>query len=168
MEVAAQMRPGPKLLQKLERGRAADVHGPSPAAAGRKSPWNLRMPLLRRMVQRREERAIVHRRSSAPRTLEKSRVSTLALAALIQAPAARRNCRPAPATTREIPTLEEVAGHGFRDVVTPPDDVIRYMEALAAAAPERTRLIRYAESWEGRPSSSSSSGRRNAWPGSKP
>ena len=28
---------------------------------------------------------------------------------------------------------------------------VRYMEALAEAAPERTQLIRYAETWEGRP-----------------
>jgi len=50
-----------------------------------------------------------------------------------------------------IPTLTEVAGHDFGEVITPPDDVIRYMEALAAAAPTRTHLFQYAESWEGRP-----------------
>ncbi len=50
-----------------------------------------------------------------------------------------------------IPTLMDVVGHDFGEVITSPADVLRYMEALAAAAPERTRLIRYAESWEGRP-----------------
>ena len=77
-------------------------------------------------------------------------LSTLALAALIQAPVAQE-LAPGTRYDPDIPTLEAVAGHGFREVVTPPDDVIRYMEALAAAAPERTRLIQYAESWEGRP-----------------
>ena len=78
-------------------------------------------------------------------------LSTLALAAAIQVPAPVQELVPGTRYDPDIPTLEAVAGHGFREAVTPPDDVIRYMEALAAAAPERTRLIRYAESWEGRP-----------------
>ncbi|WP_419950050.1 M14 family zinc carboxypeptidase [Candidatus Palauibacter sp.] len=78
-------------------------------------------------------------------------LSTLALAAAIQLPAQAQELAPGTRYDPDIPTLEEVAGHGFREVVTPPDDVIRYIEALAAAAPERTRLIQYAESWEGRP-----------------
>ena len=78
-------------------------------------------------------------------------LSALALAAAIQLPAPAQELAPGTRYDPGIPTLEEVAGHGFREVVTPPDDVIRYMEALAAAAPERTRLIRYGESWEGRP-----------------
>ena len=51
----------------------------------------------------------------------------------------------------DIPTLEEVVGHDFREEITPPDEIVLYMETLAAAAPGRTRLIQYAESWEGRP-----------------
>ena len=50
-----------------------------------------------------------------------------------------------------IPTTEAVVGHAVHEEITPPDQVVRYFEALAAAAPERTHLIRYAESWEGRP-----------------
>ncbi len=50
-----------------------------------------------------------------------------------------------------IPTLEEVVGHDFREEITPPDEIVLYMETLAAVAPQRTRLIQYAESWEGRP-----------------
>ncbi len=50
-----------------------------------------------------------------------------------------------------IPTLTQVVGHDFGEEITPPDQVIRYMEALAAAAPARTYLFQYAESWEGRP-----------------
>ena len=51
----------------------------------------------------------------------------------------------------QVPTPSEVIGHDFREEVTPPDAVVRYMEALADAAPDRTRLVRYAASWEGRP-----------------
>ncbi|MFB0610995.1 M14 family metallopeptidase [Aurantiacibacter poecillastricola] len=50
-----------------------------------------------------------------------------------------------------IPTLEEVAGHATGEQITRPDMVIRYMEALAEAAPERMRIVQYATSWEGRP-----------------
>ncbi len=50
-----------------------------------------------------------------------------------------------------IPTLENVVGHEFREEITSPDDIMLYLETLAAVAPERTRLIQYAESWEGRP-----------------
>ncbi|HET7698814.1 MAG TPA: M14 family metallopeptidase [Vicinamibacterales bacterium] len=50
-----------------------------------------------------------------------------------------------------IPTLEAVIGHAPGDAITTPDDIGRYLEALARAAPDRTRLVRYATSWEGRP-----------------
>ena len=78
-------------------------------------------------------------------------LSALALATVIQVSPQVRELAPGTRYDPDIPTLEEVAGHDFGEVITPPDDVIRYFEALAAAAPERTRLIRYAESWEGRP-----------------
>jgi len=75
------------------------------------------------------------------------------LAALIQAPPQTRLPELAPGTRYDpdVPTLEQVVGHDFREEITPADQVIRYMEALADAAPDRTRLIRYAHSWEGRP-----------------
>ncbi|MGE0453292.1 MAG: M14 family zinc carboxypeptidase [Vicinamibacteria bacterium] len=50
-----------------------------------------------------------------------------------------------------IPTLAQVAGHAVSDEVSSPEEIVAYLKALAAAAPERTRLVRYAESWEGRP-----------------
>ena len=50
-----------------------------------------------------------------------------------------------------IPTLETVAGHKPGDAITTPDQIGRYIEALAKAAPDRTRLVHYATSWEGRP-----------------
>jgi hypothetical protein len=78
-------------------------------------------------------------------------LTALALAALIQVPAPTQELAPGTRYDPSIPTLEQVVGHDFRKVITPPDQVIRYMEALAEAAPERTHLFRYAESWEGRP-----------------
>ncbi|MCY4398278.1 MAG: M14 family zinc carboxypeptidase [Gemmatimonadetes bacterium] len=78
-------------------------------------------------------------------------LSTLALATMVQLSAQPQELVPGTRYDPAIPTLEEVAGHDFREAVTPPDDVIRYMEALSDAAPDRTHLIRYAESWEGRP-----------------
>ena len=59
----------------------------------------------------------------------------------------------APNTTYDpaIPTLEAVIGHKPGDAITTPDEVGRYLEALAKAAPDRTRLVKYATSWEGRP-----------------
>jgi hypothetical protein len=75
----------------------------------------------------------------------------LAFAALVQVPAPTQELAPGTRYDPSIPTLQEVVGHDFREVITPPAQVIRYMEALAAATPARTRLIRYAESWEGRP-----------------
>lgn len=50
-----------------------------------------------------------------------------------------------------IPSLRQVTGYDFGARVTPPEDIIRYLHALNQSAPERTRLIKYAESWEGRP-----------------
>src|SRR5687768_2217723 len=50
-----------------------------------------------------------------------------------------------------IPTLESVIGHRPGDAITTPDEIARYLDALAKAAPDRTRLVKYATSWEGRP-----------------
>jgi hypothetical protein len=51
----------------------------------------------------------------------------------------------------KIPTLEQVIGHAPGEEITPPDQVGVYLRALAEAAPDRTRLMEYARSWEGRP-----------------
>ncbi len=50
-----------------------------------------------------------------------------------------------------IPTLREVVGHDPTERLTRPSEVVRYLEALAGAAPDRARLIRYGRSWQGRP-----------------
>jgi hypothetical protein len=50
-----------------------------------------------------------------------------------------------------IPTIQQVLGHDTGVEITPPDQVGDYLQALAKAAPTRTRLIEYARTWEGRP-----------------
>ncbi len=50
-----------------------------------------------------------------------------------------------------IPTLTQTVGHDFGAEISSPDQVIAYLKALAAAAPDRTRLVEYARSWQGRP-----------------
>jgi hypothetical protein len=58
-----------------------------------------------------------------------------------------------PGTTydQKIPTLRQVLGHDFGERITPPEDVPRYLRALAQAAPDRARLTEYARSWQDRP-----------------
>jgi len=51
----------------------------------------------------------------------------------------------------KIPTIKQVLGYDHGDEITSPENVATYLKALAAAAPERTRLVEYARSWEGRP-----------------
>ncbi|MFL0357197.1 M14 family metallopeptidase [Erythrobacter sp. GH1-10] len=51
----------------------------------------------------------------------------------------------------EIPTLAETAGHAPGMRITSPDETVAYLKALAEAAPDRMKMVRYATSWEGRP-----------------
>ncbi|MGH9349307.1 MAG: M14 family metallopeptidase [Vicinamibacterales bacterium] len=50
-----------------------------------------------------------------------------------------------------IPTITKTLGHDHGEVITPPEEVAAYLGALHRAAPDRTRLVEYARSWEGRP-----------------
>ncbi|MEE4301835.1 MAG: M14 family zinc carboxypeptidase [Pseudomonadales bacterium] len=50
-----------------------------------------------------------------------------------------------------IPTLQKVLGHAPGERITSVEQTLTYLRALAEAAPERTRLVEYARSWEGRP-----------------
>ena len=58
-----------------------------------------------------------------------------------------------PGTTYDtgIPTIKSVLGHEFGEEVSAPEEITSYLKALAAATPDRTRLIEYARTWEGRP-----------------
>ncbi|MEJ2185519.1 MAG: M14 family zinc carboxypeptidase, partial [Gemmatimonadota bacterium] len=49
-----------------------------------------------------------------------------------------------------IPTLEAVVGHDFDEALTTPEQIAAYMHALANAAPDRTRLVVYGHTYEGR------------------
>ena len=49
-----------------------------------------------------------------------------------------------------IPTLKQVVGHDPGLEITSPDQIGSYLQALAKAAPTRTRLTEYARTWEGR------------------
>ena len=74
-------------------------------------------------------------------------LTALALAASLALP----EMAPGVSYDPAVPTLRQVLGHDVGEEITSPEGVARYLEALAAAAPDRTRLIRYAESWQGRP-----------------
>jgi hypothetical protein len=50
----------------------------------------------------------------------------------------------------QVPTIEDVTGHAPGERITWHAAVIRYFDTLAAAHPDRVRVVRYAESWEGR------------------
>lgn len=78
-------------------------------------------------------------------------LGSILFAALLQVPTPDQEFVPGTTYDPAIPTLEAVVGHDFGEEVTHPDDVVRYFEALADAAPDRTHLVQYAESWEGRP-----------------
>lgn len=76
--------------------------------------------------------------------------SALALALLLQVPPTPQ-LAPGTRYDPDIPTLTQVAGHDFAEVITPPDQMVAYMQALADAAPGRARLLETGRSWEGRP-----------------
>lgn len=50
-----------------------------------------------------------------------------------------------------IPTLAAVVGHAPGARLTSSAEAQRYLRALAEAAPDRTHLVEYARSWQGRP-----------------
>jgi hypothetical protein len=74
-----------------------------------------------------------------------------ALYCLISLTGAPQGLAPGVTYDPSIPTLQSVIGHAPGDAITTPDEIGRYLDALAKAAPDRTRLVKYATSWEGRP-----------------
>jgi hypothetical protein len=57
-----------------------------------------------------------------------------------------------PAVQRDakVPELRSLTGFAWGEGITDPDQVVAYARALAAAAPQRVRLVEYARSLEGR------------------
>ena len=49
-----------------------------------------------------------------------------------------------------IPTQSKVLGYVPGERIAPHGDIVRYFEALAAAAPTRMRIVEYGRTWEGR------------------
>jgi hypothetical protein len=49
------------------------------------------------------------------------------------------------------PTLKQVVGHAWGERITMHHEVERYLEALQKAEPKRLKVVKYAETWEGRP-----------------
>ena len=77
-----------------------------------------------------------------------------ALALLLQAVTAPgpQTVLPSQATyDSRIPTYKQTLGFDIGDEITSPEQITIYLKALAAAAPDRARLVEYARSWEGRP-----------------
>ena len=75
-------------------------------------------------------------------------IATLTLAAALAVPS------PVGPETRydpRIPTLKQVTGHELGEEISSPDEIGAYLAALAAAAPDRARVVEYARSEEGRP-----------------
>jgi hypothetical protein len=85
--------------------------------------------------------------------IEKQVMNTVyaALLALTTALVSAQGLQPGASYDPAVPTLKSVAGHEPGEAITTPEQVGRYLEALTKAAPERTRLVQYATSWEGRP-----------------
>ncbi|MEO8597924.1 MAG: M14 family metallopeptidase [Candidatus Solibacter sp.] len=57
---------------------------------------------------------------------------------------------PGAAYDPKVPTVRQVLGHEPGEKVTNHAGILKYMEALAAAAPNRVKVFEYGESWEGR------------------
>ncbi|HEX4946302.1 MAG TPA: M14 family metallopeptidase [Blastocatellia bacterium] len=68
-------------------------------------------------------------------------------------PVAAQKLEFAPGTRYDarIPTLKQRTGYDFGEHISSPETITQYLKALADAAPNRTRLIKYADTWEGRP-----------------
>ena len=49
-----------------------------------------------------------------------------------------------------IPTLKKVVGHDFGEKITMHHEAEKYMTALQQSAPSRMKIVKYAETWEGR------------------
>lgn len=49
-----------------------------------------------------------------------------------------------------IPTQEKVLGYGPGERIAPHADIVKYFDALAAAAPARIKIVEYGKTWEGR------------------
>ncbi len=94
------------------------------------------------------------RLARSPRSSDRRSKETLLIAASLALLLAAAPAAPIGPGTRfdpRIPTLEQVVGHATGQAITRPDGIAAYLAALAAAAPDRARVVEYARSEEGRP-----------------
>jgi len=70
-----------------------------------------------------------------------------ALTALTQA---RFEFWPGASYDAAVPTPRKVLGYDFGDRISSHANIMRYLQALAAAAPNRMKVFEYGETWEGR------------------
>jgi hypothetical protein len=80
-------------------------------------------------------------------------LATVSIALLLAAPAAPAAAPIGPGARFDahVPTLRAVVGHDHGQAITSPEGIRAYLAALAAAAPDRAKLVEYARSEEGRP-----------------
>jgi hypothetical protein len=79
------------------------------------------------------------------------RVLAALLFASVPTLAAAQDLMPGVRYDPKIPTLQTVLGWDFGEEITSPEGIVTYLKALNEAAPDRSRLIEYARSWENRP-----------------
>ena len=73
------------------------------------------------------------------------------VALCLATPAGAQELWPGATYDPAIPTPKTVLGHDFGEEISSPEEIVIYLKALAAAAPDRTRLVEYARTWENRP-----------------
>lgn len=70
---------------------------------------------------------------------------------LVPVAASAQDLMPGTRYDPKIPTIQSVLGWDHGQEITSPEAITTYLKALNAAAPDRTRLIEYARTWENRP-----------------
>jgi hypothetical protein len=76
----------------------------------------------------------------------------LLLCLLVAIPTAAQNFEFFPGAKYDtaIPTLKQAAGHNWGERITLHHEAERYLQALQQAAPQRLKVVKYAETWEGK------------------
>lgn len=75
----------------------------------------------------------------------------LILLSAISAEAQKLEFAPNTRYDTRIPTLKQTTGYDLGESITTPEQITAYLKTLADAAPDRTRLLKYADTFEGRP-----------------
>ncbi|MFY8284733.1 M14 family metallopeptidase [Pseudoalteromonas sp. SSMSWG5] len=88
---------------------------------------------------------------SAKQIIKAISVSVVAITASFNASATNTEAMwPGTAYNQQIPTFKQVLGYDVGERITNYSDMRRYLSALEQAAPDRIKVFKYANSWEGR------------------